>query len=64
MLTPRQKEIAILIAEGLRNPQIATKLKLSEKTVKAHRTAIYKILDVQGAALVTRYVIRAGWIQP
>ncbi|MBB5348210.1 response regulator transcription factor [Desulfoprunum benzoelyticum] len=40
-LTPREKEIAQLIAEGLANSGIAARLGISERTVKAHLGAIY-----------------------
>jgi two-component system, NarL family, nitrate/nitrite response regulator NarL len=45
-LTPRQIEILSLLSEGAPNKIIAEKLQLSEKTVKAHITAIFKILNV------------------
>jgi len=40
-LTPREREIAQLIAEGLANSGIAARLGISERTVKAHLGAIY-----------------------
>jgi len=45
-LTPRQIEVLALISEGKPNKTIATELALSEKTVKAHITAIFKTLNV------------------
>ncbi len=46
-LTDRQKEIIELIRIGLTNKEIATKLFISENTVKYHLKIIYEILDVE-----------------
>jgi FixJ family two-component response regulator len=43
-LTPRQREVARLAAGGLRNREIATKLGISEKTVKAHILCAAKLV--------------------
>ena len=45
-LTDRQTDILRLLAEGIPNKVIARQLDLSEKTVKAHVTAIFRALDV------------------
>ncbi|MCX8253001.1 DNA-binding response regulator [Beijerinckiaceae bacterium RH CH11] len=45
-LTRRQIDVLCLLAEGLPNKTIATRLELSEKTVKAHVTAIFRALRV------------------
>ena len=51
-LTERQNQVLAMLAAELSNKQIADRLKLSEKTVKAHVTAILRALDVpnRGAA--------------
>lgn len=41
-LTPREKEIADLVAKGRSNLEIATELNITERTVKAHLTSIYE----------------------
>ena len=46
MLTPRQKEVLALLAEGKSNKAIATELGLSPGTVKVHMTRIFKSLGV------------------
>ena len=46
-LTDRQKEIIELIRSGLTNKEIASKLFISENTVKYHLKIIYEILDVE-----------------
>ncbi len=45
-LTEKQKEVLGLVAEGLSNRKIARRLGISEKTVKAHLTAVYAALGV------------------
>jgi two-component system nitrate/nitrite response regulator NarL len=46
LLTPRQIEVLQCIGQGLPNKTIASQLGLSEKTVKVHITAIFKVLKV------------------
>ena len=46
-LTPREVEVLALVAQGLRNRQIAERLFLSPKTVGHHVGAILRKLDVQ-----------------
>ena len=59
LLTLRQVEVLSRVCQGKTNKQIATELGLSEKTVKAHVTAIFKVLGVVNrtqAVLVARRV--------
>lgn len=49
-LTNREQEVLILVAEGERNKEIAFKLKITERTVKAHLTSIYNKLGVDSRA--------------
>ncbi len=46
VLTRRQIDVLCLVAQGLPNKTIASKLELSEKTVKAHITSIFRVLNV------------------
>jgi DNA-binding NarL/FixJ family response regulator len=46
-LTPRELEVLALVAQGLRNAEIAERLYLSEKTVGHHVSAILRKLDVR-----------------
>ena len=46
VLTPRQREVLALLAEGKSNKAIATELGLSPGTVKVHMTRIFKSLNV------------------
>lgn len=59
LLTLRQLEVLSRLCQGKTNKQIATELGLSEKTVKAHVTAIFKVLGVVNrtqAVLVARRI--------
>ncbi len=59
LLTLRQLEVLSRLCQGKTNKQVATELGLSEKTVKAHVTAIFKVLGVVNrtqAVLVARKV--------
>jgi DNA-binding NarL/FixJ family response regulator len=62
-LTPRQREILQLIAEGRTTKEIAVRLGLSVKTIETHRTALMDRLDIHGVAGLVRYAIRNGIVQ-
>jgi DNA-binding NarL/FixJ family response regulator len=47
-LTPREREVVKLVAEGLRNREIASRLSISEGTVKIHLHNVYDKLGVDG----------------
>jgi DNA-binding NarL/FixJ family response regulator len=47
-LSPREREITSLVASGQQNKLISNKLQISEKTVKAHLTTIFRKLGVEG----------------
>lgn len=63
-LTPRQRQILKLIAEGNTTKQIASKLELSNKTVEMHRTQLMKNLKIHDIAGLTRYAIKQGMVSP
>lgn len=63
-LTPRQREILQLIAEGNTSKEIARKLELSIKTVETHRTHLMERLDIHDIAGLVRYAIRVGLVKP
>lgn len=64
VLTPRQREILQLIAEGASTKQIAAKLGVSVKTVETHRAKLMERLDIHEVAGLVRYAIREGVIAP
>lgn len=63
-LTPRQREVLQLVAEGCSTKEIAQRLELSVKTVETHRSLLMKQLDVHEIAGLVRYAIRTGIISP
>jgi DNA-binding NarL/FixJ family response regulator len=63
-LTPRQREILQLIAEGGTTKDIARRLGLSVRTVDTHRTQLMKELDIHDIAGLVRYAIRVGLVTP
>jgi len=63
-LTQREREIVTLIGEGLKNKQIASRLFISEATVRHHFTSIFAKLDVSDRLELIIYAYRFGLIKP
>jgi DNA-binding NarL/FixJ family response regulator len=63
-LTPRQREIVQLIAEGRSAKDIAFILKLSVKTVDAHRLQLMDRLGIHDVPGLVRYAMRTGLVPP
>lgn len=61
-ITPRQREILQLIAEGKSTKEIAELLYISTKTVETHRTQLMDRLDIHDIAGLVRYAIRIGLV--
>jgi DNA-binding NarL/FixJ family response regulator len=61
-LTPRQREILQLIAEGRSTRAIAQRLHVSVKTVETHRAQLMDRLGIRDVAGLTRYAIRIGLV--
>lgn len=59
-LTPRQREILQLVAEGHTSKDIARKLGLSYRTVETHRNQLMKRLDIHDVSGLVRFAVRAG----
>jgi DNA-binding NarL/FixJ family response regulator len=64
VLTPRQREILQLLAEGHSTQDIAQTLNISVKTVETHRAQLMERLDIHDLAGLVRYAIRAGLVNP
>jgi DNA-binding CsgD family transcriptional regulator len=59
-LTPRELQIARLVAQGLTNPQVAERLSVKAGTVSSHLDNIYAKLRISSRAALTRYVLENG----
>jgi DNA-binding NarL/FixJ family response regulator len=64
LLTPRQREILQLIAEGHTTKEIAQRLQVSVKTAETHRTQLMQRLDIHDVAGLVRYAMRLGLLAP
>ncbi len=62
-VTPREREVLALIAEGLTNRQIAARLVVSEHTVHRHVTNILRKLDLPSRAAAAAYAVRDGLVE-
>lgn len=60
VLTPREREVLQLVAEGKTTKEVATALKLSVKTAETHRTNLMRKLDLHSVAALTLYAVRNG----
>jgi len=63
LLTPREREILQLLAEGKTNKEVATVLGLSPHTVETHRGNILEKLNLHGVPELIMYAVRKGIIQ-
>jgi len=63
-LSPREREVLQLAAEGCGNPEIAEKLFISPRTAETHRANLMRKLGLQTATDLVRFAIRKGLIQP
>src|SRR5882672_3364121 len=61
-LTPRQIEVLRMVADGHRTREIASRLKLSVKTVESHRGEVMKRLEMHDVVSLVRYALRVGLI--
>ena len=61
-LSPRQREILQLVAEGRTTKEIAFLLNLSAKTVETHRAQLMERLDIHDVPGLVRYAIRQGLV--
>ena len=59
-LTPRQRQVLTLVAEGLSNTEIADRLEISAKTVARHRENIMARLNLHSRTELVKYAIRKG----
>jgi DNA-binding NarL/FixJ family response regulator len=63
VLTPREREIVLLVAEGSSSKTIASALGISVKTVETHRTNVMRKLRLRSVSELVRYAIRNGLVE-
>jgi DNA-binding NarL/FixJ family response regulator len=63
-LSPREREVLQLVAEGKTTKEVAAILGISVKTAESHRTRIMSKLNIHETAGLVRYAIRRGLIEP
>ncbi|WP_220095143.1 LuxR C-terminal-related transcriptional regulator [Bacillus sp. 03113] len=63
-LSPRELQVAILIARGLSNAEIADTLFLSKRTVTTHLERIYQKLEINSRTALASYIIEHGLLDP
>ena len=61
-LTPREHEVLVLVADGLRNRDVAVRLGITEHTVKFHLAAIFGKLGVSSRTGAVRRALQLGLI--
>lgn len=64
ILSERENEIIVLIAEGLTNAQIADQLYLSNHTINTHRKNIMSKLGVKNTAGIVMYAVKTNLVSP
>ncbi len=63
-LTVREREIVRLLSEGRSNKEIGSHLRISVKTVEAHRATVMRKLGYTSITELVSYAIRNGLVQP
>ena len=63
LLTPREREVLQLIAEGKSNKEAASALFVSPTTIETHRARIMDKLDLHSTADIVLYAVRKGIVQ-
>ena len=61
-LSPRQREILKLVADGLNTKEIAGHLSISAKTVETHRAQLMERLNIHDVAGLVRFAIKMGLV--
>lgn len=62
-LSPREIEVARLLADGKSNKEVASALKISVKTVETHRNRIMKNLNMRSFAQLVRFAVQTGLVR-
>jgi DNA-binding NarL/FixJ family response regulator len=60
LLTPRERQVIISVAQGLSNKEIAARLAISPRTVEAHRDSLSRKLGIRTVAGLTKFCLKHG----
>lgn len=60
VLSPREREVLVLVAQGLSSKEIAARLDISTRTVEAHRDSLSRKLGIRTIAGLTRFCLKHG----
>ena len=60
VLTPRERQVLVSIAQGLSNKEIAARLAISSRTVEAHRDSLSRKLGIRTVAGLTKFCLKHG----
>lgn len=63
-LTPRERQVLKLVAEGVTSKSIADLLNISKRTVEHHRANLMRKLNINKVADLIKYAIRKGYVTP
>ncbi|SDT53508.1 two component transcriptional regulator, LuxR family [Paenibacillaceae bacterium GAS479] len=63
-LSAKEQQVLQAAAEGLRSKEIAVRLAISERTVKAHLTNVYNKLGVDSRSQAVAIAVENGWVKP
>ena len=63
LITKREEEVLQLIADGLSTPEVASKLYISQKTVKNHLASIYEKLNARDRTQAVLLAVRMGIVK-
>ncbi|MGH7752375.1 MAG: response regulator transcription factor, partial [Gemmatimonadales bacterium] len=63
-LTPRQREVLLLMVQGFGTRAIAGKLSLSVKTIETHRARLMARLGIRDVPGLVRFAVRNGLVPP
>jgi DNA-binding NarL/FixJ family response regulator len=62
ILTPREQQVLVLMADGATNREIAYKLSIAERTVKTHVTSLFNKLGANSRVEAVSIALRHGWV--